>query len=224
MSTSIVYDGYLERYADGTCLAQLADLPGCFASGASPDEALQRLAGAIPAYYAWLARHDDYTPLVQGTFQVVAKESQAATPERGAFFTPDAAPVTAEDLDWYLALFGWAVDDLTARVQSLPTNVSEQFGPTGRDGLIGIGARLTRGLSYLLAAPELLFAAADGSGANVLRWLHDVTQACAAQLRSASGEERGRIVERDGARWSVRSVLRQAILDARVQLAVLETA
>ena len=213
MSTSIVYDGYLERYADGACLAQLADLPGCFARGASPDDALQRLAASIPAYYAWLAQHDEYTPLVQGAFQVVAKESQPATPGRSTFFTTDAAPVTAEDLDWYLALLGWAVGDLVALGRTLPTSTVAQ------EEVTNLGAHLTRGLSYVLDSLDLPSAAADGSNADILHWLESVTAACAARLRSASNDERARVVERDGVRWSMRSVLRQAILGARIQLA-----
>src|SRR5215470_6903674 len=101
------YEGYIERYPDGTYLAQLIDLPGCFGRGVGLDVSLRQVAAAIPAYYGWLVRHDEYTPLVQGPFEVVQRELQPATPECGAFFSPDAAPVSAEDLDWYLALLDW---------------------------------------------------------------------------------------------------------------------
>lgn len=226
MSMSIVHDGYLERYADGTCLAQLADLPGCFMRGTSPDEAVQRLAGAIPAYYAWLARHDDYTPLVQGPFQVVAKEIQDTTPERGAFFVSDAAPVTAEDLDWYLALLGWTVADLVTLARALPAEVVDRAGTGGRSGsdaLLGIGAHLARELAYVLSQPESAIPASTPL-ANVLEWLGGAVKISGDQLRAASDEECARVIERDGMRWSVRRVLRQTILDARIQLAALEAA
>ncbi|HEV8190632.1 MAG TPA: type II toxin-antitoxin system HicB family antitoxin, partial [Ktedonobacterales bacterium] len=150
MSTSIVYDGYLERYADGTCLAQLADLPGCFSRGTSPEEAMQRLTGAISTYYAWLARNDEYTPLVRGPFQVVVKEVQETTPERGAFFASDAAPVTVEDLDWYLALLEWAVKDLVVLARATPAAALERVeadGRSGRDAPFAVGLHFVRGLA-----------------------------------------------------------------------------
>lgn len=224
MSATIVYDGYLECYADGTCLAQLADLPGCFSLGTSPEEAMRRITAAIPAYYAWLTGHDEYTPLVQGPFQVVAREVQETTPERGAFFTSDAAPVTAEDLDWYLVLLEWAFEDLLALARSMPVSTLELLGADGRSGrdcLISFSAHLSRGLAYLLDQPE---PPAPGPIplASVLGWLEGAVQASIARLRATDEKERARIVEREGMRWSVRRVLRQAILDARIQLAALE--
>lgn len=226
MSISIAHDGSIERYSDGTCLAQLTDLPGCFARGASPDDATQRLAGAIPAYYVWLASHDDYTPIVQGPFQVLAKEVQDTTPERDAFFASDATPVTVEDLDWYLALLGWAVADLGALARSLSTEIVDRVGDGGRgesDALLSLGASLAHELAYILSQPE---PATPGPLpiAGQLDWLNGVVKSSGDQLRAASDEDRARVVERDGARWSVRSALRQAILDARIQLAALEAA
>jgi predicted RNase H-like HicB family nuclease len=224
VSTSIVYDGYLERYGDGTCLAQLADLPGCFSLGTSPEEAMQRITAAIPAYYAWLAGHDEYTPLVQGPFHVVAKEVQETTPERGVFFASDAVPVTAEDLDWYLVLLEWAFEDLLALARSMPVSTLElpgEDGRSGRDCLIGVSAHLSRGLVYLLDQPAPLVPGTIPL-ASVLGWLEGAVQASIARLRATDEAERARIVEHEGMRWSVRRVLRQAILDARIQLAALE--
>lgn len=226
MSMSIAHDGYIERYSDGTCLAQLADLPGCFARGTSPEDATQRLAGAIPAYYAWLAHHDEYTPLVQGPFLVVAKEIQDTTPERGSFFVSDAAPVTVEDLDWYLALLGWAAADLGAVARSLPIEAVDRAGRGGHSGcddLLGLGANLARELAYALSLPEPV-APGVMPLASRLDWLDGVVKVSGDQLRAASDEDRARVVARDGSQWSVRRVLRQAVLDARIQLAALEAA
>lgn len=221
MSTNIVHDGYIETYPDGTCLAQLADLPGCFARGGSPDEAVGHLAAAIPAYYAWLARHDEYTPIVQGPFEVVPREVQQTTPEQGAFFAPDAAPVTVEDLDWYLALLSWAAEDAGAFASTTPTSVSGQppvGGASTRTALLDAGMRLSRGLALLLDQP-----APDVTGAaDALGALRAAVTVSVQQLRASDNGQRSRIVERDGRRWSVRSVLRRAVLDVRMQLAAPE--
>src|SRR5690242_10940454 len=41
--SAATYDAYLEETADGTTLALILDLPGCFASGASRQDALDNL-------------------------------------------------------------------------------------------------------------------------------------------------------------------------------------
>lgn len=226
MSTSIAYDGYLERYADGIFFAQIPELPGCFARGASPEEALRRLAEAIPAYYVWLSEHDEYTPFVRGPFEVVAREVQPASPELGAFLAADAVPVAAEDLDWYLVLLEWAFLDLLALARSMPVAILELLGADGRsrcDYLIGVGAHLSLGLAYLLNQPEPPIPG-PMLPASALDWLEGAVQASIARLRATDDEERARVVEREGTRWSARRVMRQAILNARMQQAELEDA
>ena len=118
MSEAAVYEAYVEVAPNGACLAQLYDLPGCYAYGIDQAAALRNLEAAIPAYYAWLQSHDDYTPIVQGPqrVSVVATVQEPATDDHapGGFFEPEAVPVTTEDLDWYLALLDWAYADLLA--------------------------------------------------------------------------------------------------------------
>src|SRR5258708_2497236 len=108
MAEELVYDACLEVRSDGACLAQLCDMPACFARGADETEALRILEACIPAYFAWLARHDEYTPVMRGPFRVaVAEALRAADPPTGAFLQSDAQPVSGEDRDWYLALLDW---------------------------------------------------------------------------------------------------------------------
>ena len=60
LAAQIEYDACLEVYQARVALA--SDLAGCYATGGSQGEALEHLEDAIPAYYAWLSRHDDYIP------------------------------------------------------------------------------------------------------------------------------------------------------------------
>src|SRR5579862_8362777 len=98
MAEMTTYDAALEVLADGACLAQILDLPGCFAVAGDVSDALTTLATAIPAYYAWLRSHDEYTPLVTGPFAVLAGERQASAAataracDARAFFASDALP------------------------------------------------------------------------------------------------------------------------------------
>jgi hypothetical protein len=227
MGREIVYEGFLEVRDDGASLAQLYDLQGCFAYGRSPDEALSVLASRIPAYYAWLRRHDDYTPDVRGPFRVTPKEA-ARVPAldghaAGAFFAPDAAPVTDEDLDWSLALLDWSYHDLTELLASLPPGALDAPLPNGQPlrALVDHIAQTQVWLiSRLEARPTVpLISQFPGSERDHLR---QVWQASLSRLRAASDDERQHLREHDGERWSLRKVLRRGILHLREHTTDLE--
>ena len=50
---------YLEVGSDGTCMAHVLNLPGCFVRAPDGDAALGLLPAAIGAYEAWLRRHGE---------------------------------------------------------------------------------------------------------------------------------------------------------------------
>src|SRR5258707_7258078 len=102
MAEEHAYDACLEVRPDGACLAQLCDMPACFARGVDEAETQRLLEARIPAYFAWLARHDEYTPILRGPFRVaVAEALRVADPSTGAFLQSDAQPGSSEDPDWY---------------------------------------------------------------------------------------------------------------------------
>jgi predicted RNase H-like HicB family nuclease len=199
-----VYDGSLEVRPDGTCLAQIADLPGCFGRGTGQEDALAALVAAIPGYYAWLSAHDEYTPLMHGPYTVTPREVIRLSDERlGAFFAADAAPISNEDLDWYLALLDWAYGDLAALAAQPP--VSPMLDAVAQEQL-----RLTTRLDARPVVPAITHL--PGTPADHLR---QVWQASLARLRGATDEERARVWEHEGERWSLRKVLRRSVLLAR---------
>lgn len=203
MGDGAVYDGSLEVRPDGTCLAQITDLPGCFGHGAGQDAALAALVAAIPGYYAWLSAHDEYTPVMHGPYTVTPREVIRLSDERfGAFFATDAAPVTSEDLDWYLALLDWSYGDLAARPEAgamLDAVAQAQLWLTAR-----LDAR-----PVVPAVTQL-----PGTPPDHLR---QVWQASLARLRGATDEERARVWDHEGERWSLRKVLRRGVLLARMR-------
>jgi predicted RNase H-like HicB family nuclease len=227
MSEELVYDAYLEIQPDGTCLAQLLDLPGCFGRGTDEASALAALAASIPEYYIWLHRHDDYTPDVQGPFQVAPKQVEHVPVANGrivgAFFALEDEPITSEDLDWMLALLDWAYSDLYALLAALPSGALARPAPD----------RLTPWrIAEQSAQAQLWLISRIESRPNVPRIeqlpgtaldrLRQVWQASLYRLRQTSDEERQRILEHDGERWSLRKVLRRSVLHARMQLASAE--
>lgn len=220
-SEPMTYDAYLEVRDDGSCLAQLLDLPGCFSIGASPDAALSALAASIPAYYEWLRRHDDYTPAVHGPFLVLPREVQRTATASGlplaAFFSPAAEPVTAEDLDWYLALLDWAYTDFAAMLHaqaSAALDVPRAGGVTP----LQLAEQVAQTQLWLLSriepqprVPQL----AQLPGATLDK-VRQVWKASLHRLRNTTDDERERILEQNGERWSLRMVLQGSILLVRM--------
>ncbi|MGH2516450.1 MAG: hypothetical protein ACRDHP_12415 [Ktedonobacterales bacterium] len=213
MGEDVIYDAYVEVRPDGTCLAQLLDLPGCVGRGADEASALTALAAGIPDYYSWLRRHDDYTPDVRGPFQVALMQAERERVVNGrmvgAFFAPEAEPTTSEDLDWLLALLDWAYSDLCALLAVRPDTAA-------RDALATETAQEQVWLVSRIE-PQPNVPRVEQLPGVPLDTLRQVWQASVHRLRETSEEERGRVVEHDGERWSLRKVLRRSIQLARMR-------
>lgn len=203
------YDAYLLRYPDGSWLAQLTDLPGAYASGATQEDAVTRLTAAIPAYYAWLSQHDEYTPITHSVAHVVPREvaEVASGPAQGlgAFFSGDAQPVTDEDLDWWLAALDWAYGDLGAQAQRAPVS------PQRAALLSAIAVAQLRVVALATGSPTR----ANVSAADPLALVELARKAAASAFRGTSAEQRATVREEGGQRWSVRRGLRESALLVR---------
>ena len=230
MDAPITYDAYLEVGQDGQWLAVIPDLPGCFGGGATEQAALSALTAAIPAYYAWLKTHDDYTPEVRGPWRVAPRETfrtvMVGDYEVGAFFTPDAEPVDDEELDWGLALLGWAHEDLMSLACGAPDAVLDApptaGGRTLRQALDHVAQTQLWYVSCLDTFP-VPTAISQLPGATVER-LDRVHAACVDRLRAATDEQRTRVIERHGERWSMRKVLRRSVWHVRDHTAQIQQA
>ena len=222
-SEPTTYDAYLEVRDDGSCLAQLLDLPGCYSLAASQDAALSALAGAIPPYYDWLRRHDDYTPEVHGPFAVVPREvlrvSSVGRAPGSAFFSPSATPVTVEDLDWFIALLDWAYADFFTLVSAQLAGTKNAPHPGGPGSTPAqVAEEVAQQQLWLLSriepqprVPQL--AQLPGTSLDKLR---QVWQASLHRLRNTQDAERERILEHGGERWSLRMVLGCSVLLVRM--------
>ena len=214
MSETTIYEAFVEIREDGSALAHVLDLPGCSAAGTTEAEALVRVASQIAPHYAWLRRHDEYTPHVLGDATVVTREvvRLGAPGQRGgAFFSAAAVPVTNEDLDWYLALLDWAYTDLYASAHAWES--AAVVGPDGRAAR-AVVEQVAQGQVWLISRLEEQprVPLVDQLPGTPLGRLRQVWQACQARLRAASDVERARILEHDGERWSLRKVLDRSIL------------
>lgn len=221
MDEAATYDAYLEVLPNGETLAQVLDLPGCFAYGASSDIATLALAAALPAYYAWLRRHDDYTPIVTGPYAMRVREMVRVPPR--AFFGPDAEPMDVGDLDLGASLLEWAYADLGALVDGMSDAAlaaRDARGLTPADRLDG----LLRVQSWLLSRlePQPAPAPPEALASGLPGVLRSISQAAIGRLRNSTADERERVLEHEGERWSLRKVLHRSVLEARELLAALE--
>ncbi|MDE3231240.1 MAG: hypothetical protein KGO05_15280 [Chloroflexota bacterium] len=200
-----LYEAYVVHYPDGGWLAELSDFPGAYATGATQAEALARLAAAAPGYYAWLSVHDEYTPTTHATAEVVAREVvEAPAGAMSAFFTDDAETVSDEDMDWLLAVLGWALDDLEAQAQRAAPSAR-------RDALLVAVARAqARLVALVTGAPLPAITPADA-----LAQVKATHAAALTAFRRTRPEQRATVREMDGQRWSVRRGLRESALLAR---------
>jgi predicted RNase H-like HicB family nuclease len=213
MSEDMVYDACLEVRPNGSCVAQLIEMPACFAHAEDEARALAALEASIPAYFEWLALHDDYAPVVQGPFRVVAAETvTVADPTIGAFFPSDAEPLSAEDLDWYAALLDWSYADLLDALDAFPREAWETPLPGGSSPL-DLAMHATNGQFWLTSRlkPELVIQVALSVGVPPGRHVQDVRASTLKQVRTATEAERAQIRETDAERWSLRKVLRRSI-------------
>lgn len=221
MSQQVAHDAYVEVLDSGACRAQVSDLPGCFAVGQDVTAALTALAERIPAYYDWLRSHDEYTPLVAGPFQVEAKAVERVTGRypnvTEAFFPSDATPVSDEDLDWLLALLEWSLDDLISLGERIAPAQRETPTPTGSppNALLHQAAEIQARYLVMLNVPPDPHAVTL-SDAPPLGQLREVRDVSLRRLRNTSDQDRQRIIEVQGERWSLRKILRCGILSARM--------
>jgi predicted RNase H-like HicB family nuclease len=215
MAEELVYDACLEVRPDGACLAQLCDMPACIARGADEAEALRILELHIPAYFAWLSHHDEYTPVMRGPFRVdVAEALRVADPTTGAFFQSDAQPVSSEDRDWYLALLDWSYSDLQDALGAIHPAAWDVRLPAGRSPLT-LAMEVTNGQHWLLSRVRPGLELELTVGVPPARTIQEACDWALSQVRACTADECRRVADRDGGRWSLRKVLRRSILLVR---------
>ena len=224
--SAATYDVYLEEAPGGATLALILDLPGCFANGASRQEALDHLQQALTNYHLWLRRHDDYTPEVHGPFVFDTKETfqiiYEGEDEINSFFSPDALPATDEDIEWALALMGWQREDVLERVSDLSDEMLDWKPEHDQDAL-----SIRQLLDHIAQAeiwymgrldekpPRIVVAELPGP---TLERFQRVRQAAVMRVKTYPKELRGKVFTHLGEQWSLRKALRRAVWHERDHL------
>lgn len=215
------YDTYLEVFPDGTVLAQVLDLPGCYATGANEAEALNNMRVAVPDYYRWLSMQDADTPTVSGEVELTVRERVEVTMqglhEVRAFFTPDAVPLSDDDLEWDLALMSYAHMDLHRFLAGLDddalawTPTPEQWSARQ---IVDHLAQMEVWLATRLDAQPQVPVVTELPGAPLDRY-DTIHERAMRRYSGTTPEQRAAETEHTGERWSLRKMLRRSILHER---------
>jgi len=120
---------------DGSTMAHVHELMGCFALSRSKSRALEKLVAVIPQYHQWLAEHGESTTIPKHVELTVVEEVDARG-SAGSAGGPDPlrdcdrVPATNQDIERCLKLLKYTRDDLNQVITKLP-KAAFSFKPTG---------------------------------------------------------------------------------------------
>jgi hypothetical protein len=219
------YNVGIEEVEPNHWAAFIFELPGCFSSAQTPDEAIAGVSDAIEAYEWWIFRgHDpDLAALVRNSVQEslievteeIPSYPSAEDPEYlvNAFFQDDARVLSLREIQMTTRLLGYTRKDLLGLVQGLAPEILNENIPGEKFGSIaGILLHVAGAETWYcdrldlvedsLTLPDDPFKALEISRANTT-----------LQLPELAGNDR--ITERVGERWSARKILRRTLWHER---------
>jgi hypothetical protein len=107
-------------------IAWALNLPGCFSSATTAEDAVALAPQKITEYFSWLLAHDSQLPAVQEPIEVEAVETFYSFPCSedpeyivNAFFDDDRRSLEYWDVEMGLRLLSWTRQDLFSAIQSL---------------------------------------------------------------------------------------------------------
>lgn len=201
-------------------VAWVLDLPGCFCSGSSSDEAIAETPAQITAYYRWLKSHDSHllVPPHSISIKVIEHFTACASEEDpdylvNGFFEDDKRPLTYWDVSIGCRILEWSRRELLHLVYSLGSVKTEKPPP------IATKNKINEILSHIARAENWYF----GHLLRKLDWsslsddpiskLEAIRSHTYKQLMILVGDTR--IVINLGEKWSARKVLRRTIWHER---------
>ena len=200
---------YVETASDGSAMAHVPALPGCFTAGLNEDVALGRLPQAITDYYAWLKYHNEPVPDPIEPIELEVAEVTASGGEPGdaeAFFQADGTPLTAADLAAMLRLMTYSRQDLIHLFSGLTGEILN-WKP-GRDN----NGQEVWDISDILdhiASAERFYASRLNTDTKAM--LQDARNAVVERLSTLDDNGLEAVAEHAGEQWSARKVVRRVM-------------
>ncbi len=205
----------VETQEDGRTLAHVLDLPGCFSRGVTPQEALDRLFPAIPAYWQWLRDHgaaapppEMIAPVTLGVVELVRGSAPQEAQDKSALFEMESAPATPAQVALCLDRLAFSRADLLALLAGLDAAAWAAPRPDGRtvaERVAGLAAAEHWTVERLGGLPN------PPPAADLLTHLQAVRAVVVARLSALDPVECATVYIVDNERWAVRKVLRRLL-------------
>jgi predicted RNase H-like HicB family nuclease/uncharacterized damage-inducible protein DinB len=202
----------LEVGEDGTCMAHVPELMGCFAVGSTREETLDRLRGAISEYLDWLARHREVPAAsaepeeveIEVVEQVSTGSGYPRKPgEPVAFFAADEEALSHHDLQTAVRLMEHARHDLLEFLRDVPESLLHwRPGPDEPSIAETLLHMAHAEASYLACLEEESRQSAFPQLAAIRSWAYH-------RLSRLTDAELSRLTTHRGEKWSPRKVLRR---------------
>jgi predicted RNase H-like HicB family nuclease len=199
-------------------VAWALDLPGCFSSARTQEEAIVMAPTSISQYITWLKNlgyrqlpRQDYIDVeVEETFRSFVSGGMYVA---NAFFEDDQRPLLEEDVEFGLWLLERTQEDLLDVVQTVDRDKFSQSIPGEVQGSIqGIVEHIAWSEWWYLDRLGLAFDR-EKMPAGVIKMLEAVRQHTRNQLPDLIGLDRIVIVR--GEKWSPRKILRRTLWHER---------
>jgi len=210
----MTYSVTLEHGSDGSYLAWVHELPGCFARGASRDDAISKLPDAIEQFLNWLRTFGEADEDSEITI-VVAEEVESlveADEDSEALVGPDREPLTSADWGQVERWLAQSRQDFLRVLSTLPDEQLE-WRPEGR-------TRTLREEVIHVAFVELMYAAWTfdlRSRVGLEEFLNWTRHIALARMRFLSEHDRGSLTYAEWAgaprpeEWTARKAARRLI-------------
>jgi len=218
----------LEFGSDGSCLAWVHELPGCFVRGASRGDVEAKLPGAIRDFLRWLRKLGE-APGGSGDIDVVVVEEVKSIVETSedseALISADREPLTASDWEKVERWLGRSRQDLLVALSALSAEELE-FRPKA-------SSRTLRQEVIHIALVELMYAAwtfdlrSQAGLQDLLDWTRSTSL---ARMRSLAENDHGSVTHAEWAgaprpeEWTARKAARRLIWHELLHLPALAEA
>jgi predicted RNase H-like HicB family nuclease len=213
----LTYSVTLEHGSDGSYLAWVHELPGCFARGASREEVKEQLPTAIRAFLDWLRAAGEEVEDDEGFVVVEEVESAIDSSEdTEVLLEPDREPLTQADWE---TIERWLSHSRRDLIEWLGRGSLESI-PEGE-------TRTVRELLVHIAFVELMYSAwtfdlHDREGLrDFLDWTRVITR---ARMRALAVRDDGSVTQADWAGaprpepWTARKAARRLLWHERLHI------
>ncbi len=216
----MIHQLYLEDIEPDHWVAWVLDLPGCFSSAGSMDDAITLAPQKIADYYKWVCKHDSSLPVLGHNIEVEVAETFRSFPNKedpeyivNAFFEPDQQPLSYWEVITAQRLLAWTRQDLC--------NVIALVEPHWLEGKISMELyKVIMEIIEHVGVAENWYFQQLGLGQDrehlpvyPVELIEDVRENSYKQLMVLIGESR--VTQDKGENWSGRKILRRTLWHER---------